>query len=443
MSLLIDFVLPALLVSGSALAALRLAPAAPSGLRFALASTGLLAWFVPWPSIGWPVASAIAPGVEWAGEGGAPLAVIREGLVATAETAVPSMLSPSPWWLVVFLPGLFRFAADLSVHGAMVRRWRRVSRPGHALARFLPAGFDAVRIRVVPDSSIVVVAGVLRPTIFIGDRIADDDALRTALTHETCHARRYDPLWVMLVTLIARLYWFNPVVPALKRQAILAIEAGCDEACARWLGRPQYRRTLARLVLEGAGRRDPALMPSLHTPGLNLTRLKLLGSGSRVDGRARAAVLLVLAAGIGGVSWGSTGSMRLWLGDWIEVANPAHWGYDGAPISRRFERAANGMTRLSAPGGVAGEPAEFRCDGRRYGPINAINGVRPHSGSTLVCNAVDRRTHRYVVGPAGGSDAIAYLTETISPDGETMELTIREVSDGRARSTTRTLSRLR
>lgn len=440
MSPLIDFVLPALFVSGSALAALCLAPTAPPRLRLALSLIGLLAWFVPWPSISLPLTASVAPGVAWLGEGSTELAAIRQTLVAAADAAVPALPAPSPAWLLVFVPGFAWFVVDLVAYGATLRRWRNVSRTGRELGRFLPPGFPGSRVRVVPDSSIAVAAGFLWPTIFIGDRIVDDDALRAALTHEACHARRRDPLWLMLVTLSARLYCFNPIVLALKRQAILAIEAGCDEACARRLGRSQYRRTLARLILQREGQRSLALAPSLHTPGLNLMRLTLLGRGSRVDGRALSAVLLFLAAGIGGVSWGAAGSIRPWLGDWIEIANLSHWGYDVAPpISRRFERAGGGMTRIYAPDGTLGGSADFRCDGRGYPALDAAG----ESSLTLACTAIDPWTHHYVVERADGSGIVAEMAETMSRDGETMGLTIRHVAAAGTTETTRTLARLR
>jgi hypothetical protein len=439
-SLLVDFVLPALLVSLSALAALRLAPAAPPGLRLMLACVGLSAWLVPWSSIGFPFAASVGPGLVWLGEGGEQLAAVRQALMATAAASAPAMSSPSAWWLLVFLPGLAWFVGDVAAYRTVLGRWRSVSRSGGELARLLPPGLAGSRIRVVPDSSIVAVAGLLRPTIFIGDRIVDEDALRAALTHEACHARRRDPLWLMLVTLIARLYCFNPVVLALKRHAILAIEAGCDEACARRLGRPQYRGTLARLILEREGPRGTALAPSLHTPGLNVMRLTLLGRVPRVDGRSLIAVLLVFGAGIGGVAWSSPGSMRPWLGDWIEVAELSHWGYELAPpISRRFERSGSGLTRIHASGGAFVESADFRCDGRAYPARDAAG----EPALTLVCTAIDPRTHRYVVQRANGSGLVADMTETISRDGETMELTVLHAAAGGTTGATRTLSRLR
>lgn len=440
MSLLVDFVLPALLVSVFALAALRLAPSAPPGLRLALAAIGLGAWLLPWPAIRVPLEASIVPGLAWLDAGKEQLAAMHQALAATTEAAAPAIGSPSASWLLVFLPGLLWFAAEVSVHRRTLGRWRRLSRSGGALARFLPPELSGPSIRVVPDSAIVVAAGLLRPTIYIGDRIVDDDALRAALTHEACHLRRRDPLWLMLITLVARLYCFNPVVLALKREAVLAIEAGCDEACARRLGRPQYRRTLARLMLEREVPQAPALAPSLQTRGLNVRRLGLLGRVPRFDGRSLGSLLLVVGAGTGALAWGSPFPMRPWLGDWIEVAEPWHWGYQLAPpVSRSFERTGGGLTRISATDASLGASADFRCDGQSY-PIAAAAG---EPNLSLVCTAIDPWTHRYLVQRADGSGLVAETTETISRDGETMDLRIRQLVAGRTTETARTLLRLR
>lgn len=441
MSQLIDFLIPALLVSGAALAALRLAPAAPPGIRFALSLTGLLAWCVPWPWIDLSLIASSAPAADWVGTGGAQLSVIRQGLVASAESLAPVMPVVSWWWLAVFVPGLAWFVADLSAYAWTVRRWQRDGRAADELGQLLPIGLrdPAPRIHLVAGSSVAAAAGVLRPTIFIGDRIGDRDALRAALTHESCHARRHDPLRLILVMLIGRLYWFNPVVLTLKRQAVLAIEAGCDEECVRRLGRRQYCSTLARLVLERQTGRDLALAPSLKTPSLNLARLKLLELRPRIDGRACAAVLAVLGACIGGAGWGSTGPMDRRVGEWMEVADSSRWGYDTAPAWRRFERLANGMTRIYAPDGAAGDWADFRCDGRDYPARSDTDG----SGLTFACTAVDRFTNRYVTKRTDGSGRVAYATETISPDGGTLDLTVDHAIGSGTIETRQTFSRLR
>lgn len=441
MNVLIGFVIPALLVSGTALLALRLTPAAPPGIRLALAFGGLFAWLVPWSSISLPPLFSLVPAAAgWAGERSVQLSTIRQDLVTTVDAAVPVVPVAASWWLVVFVPGLIWFAADLRSYAATVRRWKRGSRCGRELGRLLP-GNPRGRlppIRIVADSSAAAVAGILRPTIYIGERIAERRALRTALTHEWCHARRRDPFWLTLVMLIARLYCFNPLVLALRREAVLAIEAGCDECCARLLGRREYRGTLARLALEGQGRDALSFAPTLQTPSLNLARLRLLELGPRVDARALGAVLAVLAASLGGLAWGRPGPTELRIGAWLEVADSSHLGYDMPPGLRRFERLPGGMTRAYAADGTTGSTVDFRCDGRDY-PIRA-DGAGP--ASTFACTAVDRWTNRYVTKRTDGSGIVTDSTESVSPDGKTLELFVNRPDAGQTTGTRRTFSRL-
>jgi beta-lactamase regulating signal transducer with metallopeptidase domain len=135
----------------------------------------------------------------------------------------------------------------------------------------------------------------------------------------------------MLIGLVARGFWFNPVVAALKRQAILAIESGCDEACARLLGRKHYRKTLARLVLVGQTSSGSALAPALRSTKLDLMRLELLAGNPRMDGRAWAAVIFMFAAGACGAALGAAAPDQMSAASNVSFANPSHYGYDVPP----------------------------------------------------------------------------------------------------------------
>ena len=320
MNLLIGYLLPALLISSCALIALQVARSAPPAVRLSLASVGIVAWLVPWSSIGYRTM-------------GLPLATIRQDLAVAAERVVPASFVPDWSWLMVFVPGLIWFAFDLIAYRATINGWRRDSRCGEALRRLLPveiAGRPA-EIRIVADPSVAAATGWRRPTIWIGDRVLGAGEQRIALAHEAHHLRRRDPLWLVLIGLIARSFWFNPIVAALKRQAILAIESGCDEACARSLGRQHYRKSLARLVLVGQASSGPALAPALRSSKLDLLRLELLAGNPRMDVRAWVAVLVVAAAGIYGAALGASGPDPMPPEDTIAFGLPSHYGYDVPP----------------------------------------------------------------------------------------------------------------
>jgi hypothetical protein len=244
------------------------------------------------------------------------------------------MFVPDWSWSIVFLPGLLWFARDLIAYRATVERWGRNSRCGEALRTFLPASIQAIpaRIRIVADSSVAAATGCFRPTIWIGDRVVDAGEQQIALVHEANHLRRRDPVRLMLIGLVARAFWFNPIVAILKRQAILAIESGCDEACARALGRKRYRKTLAHLVLVGQASSGPAMAPALRSSKLDLIRLELLAGHPRMDFRAWAAVIIVLAGGIYGAALGTAaeGPMPANSG---ASATSTNSGASGAPVT--------------------------------------------------------------------------------------------------------------
>jgi hypothetical protein len=317
---LIGYLLPALLISSCALIALHIARSAPPGVKLSLASIGFLAWLVPWSLI------SLLPK-------GFPLAAIKQDIATAAEMVVPALFVPDWSWLVVFVPGLVWFAFDLIVYQATIDRWRRNSRCGEALRPYLPAGIAGKpdRIRIVDDSSVAAATGWFRPTIWIGDQVIDAGEQQIALAHEASHLRRGDPLWLMLIGLIARSFWFNPIVAALKRQAILAIESGCDEACARLLGRKLYRKTLAHLVLVGQVSTGPALAPALRSSKLDLMRLELLAGNPRMDGRAWAAMIIVLVAGIYGAALGAAAPDEMASATSAAFSEPSHYGYDVPP----------------------------------------------------------------------------------------------------------------
>lgn len=442
MSIGVDFVLPALLVSGGALIALRLACAAPSGVRLGIALIGLLAWLVPWPLISMSAPQqGFVPMGEWVGQGIAQLSSIKHEVSSSLGGMGPAV--PAPWWLVVFVPGLIWFGVDSFLHMRTVQRLRRVSRSGEELVRLLPATMvaRAPRIRIVRESSVAFVAGLWNATIWVGEGIGDDEVLRVALAHESAHLRRRDPLRLVLLTLIARLYWFNPIVHALRREAVLAIENGCDEACALSLGRERYRETLARLVLQGQRRRGLTLVPTLRSASFDLTRLVLLADGTRMSGRAWIAALIVLIASAGGAALAAATWPDLRIGDWIEVTESARYGYDVPPGTRRFERLANGMTRIGyvddSTGRAKSESIDLRCDGNEYSNQNASG---EHS-LTISCVAVDPWTNTYVTRWLDGSGRVEFSTETVSRDGATIEMSTRREFAGLSTETARTFGR--
>jgi hypothetical protein len=432
MSSVLDFAVPALIMSAGVAFALVLARDAPPRLGLAIAMLGLFAWVAPWPLVSLPSEPGAALSGDWLDERAAPIAYLKQDVRSVLEAASGTLSEPSGrslhagWLLVLFAPGLVWFARDCAAYQRRVRDWRRASRDGTALCGLLPAELAdrAPRIRIVPDSTVAATTGLVAPIVWIGDRFGGEDALRAALIHECCHARARDPLWLAIIVMIGRLYWWNPIVTVLGRRACLLLEAACDRASARLLGRTRYRKTLAELLLSAHGNGPGAeLAPMLCTPSMNVARLERLAREVRTDWRAYAAVMLCSLAGIAAAGPDRVIDPR--LGRWIEVSNSS----PSSPILRSFEDLGGGMTRVNSfinPDGTVRSRSDHRCDGRRY-PV--LNERGEPMTLLLSCVIRDRRTVEFAFTSTDGSGRVDSGIERISSDGGTYTVTF-ETLDG-------------
>jgi hypothetical protein len=195
------------------------------------------------------------------------------------------------------LLGLALFLGDWLALERCVRRWRAASSPGDELRKHLPAELAAVpaEIRIVTDSDVAAATGWSRPTIWIGDRHIGT-RLKLALVHELTHARQRDPLWLAAIAAVRRLYWWNPLVAYLARQAVLMLESTCDHRSARHFAKNQYAAELASMLLAGAAPMS-RLVATVRAPNLDVLRLRLLGADLRL--RVRDVALLATLGALG------------------------------------------------------------------------------------------------------------------------------------------------
>jgi beta-lactamase regulating signal transducer with metallopeptidase domain len=222
----------------------------------------LVAWFCilsilsfafPWSYLGsWLSEFANASGVTISG---APM--IREFHPAIAS---PQSI-PSDWgstavgvWLLV---AAFWLACTFFRARNTLKRWNEASKEGDALQEFAHSDYQDLLSRVdillLPGSCFAVTSGLWRPKIWIGDGVATRSQLRTALNHELTHVRTGDPYLAVLLTILERTLWWNPLVWLLGAEARRQLEYACDQRCKQLLGEREYKRSLAELSLMKAG----------------------------------------------------------------------------------------------------------------------------------------------------------------------------------------------
>ena len=111
-----------------------------------------------------------------------------------------------------------------------------------------------------------MLAGVLRPVVWLPAGSLDAAELSYALRHELTHWRRHDLYCKWAAALTACLHWFNPAVWYMLRAMDRDCELSCDEAVVRELSL-RDRRIYGELLLRCAAGKAPtgALYTSLKT----------------------------------------------------------------------------------------------------------------------------------------------------------------------------------
>ena len=99
------------------------------------------------------------------------------------------------------------------------------------------------QIRVLRSTRLTspIAFGVIRPTIGLTERFADDftpSQQDAVLVHELAHLRAHDPVWHWGADVVAAALWWHPLVWWTRRQFLQASESAADEASAILVGGP-------------------------------------------------------------------------------------------------------------------------------------------------------------------------------------------------------------
>jgi beta-lactamase regulating signal transducer with metallopeptidase domain len=236
----------------------RLNATAPHRLRFLVCFLAMCSWLIPWGRLGSVIPadfllaelSSRRPSVGAIQFSGAAF----EGTVA--ERSLASVIGTADDTLMLaILIGLLLFAWSSLRYLQLVERLRRGSVSGAHLweraglsvgvQKHAAAGQPELRIqREVPGA---LTTGLLRPTIWVHADLVRHPSLCAALVHEWRHVRNGDNVYLWIITLIEKLFWWNPLLRYLGFRTRALQELSCDEACAREL--PTYSHMLNRLVL--------------------------------------------------------------------------------------------------------------------------------------------------------------------------------------------------
>jgi murein DD-endopeptidase MepM/ murein hydrolase activator NlpD len=302
--------------------------------------------------------------------------------VAGLPSGVSWLAVVSSAWGLIYLLGV----------ACMAWRWQR----GHAMLRTLTQlarrrrlhGIDVLEVDA-PISPMLV--GVWRPRLLLPAHLAQftPEQQQLVIAHELTHARRRDPLLLLLASLLQALLWFNPAARWLAGKLAWAQELGCDRQVLA--GRPaaqrqQYAAALVR-QLGLQARPLPGLAFGGGNSGMAERLLRMRDGQGRLPHALRALTALLLCA-IGAASlmlqpalaWTAAAAPAAMLA--APAAAPAVWRN---PLDTMHVTGFFGVVRPMTPQGHRG----IDLGARRGTPVHAAaDGIASVSEDARLGKAV-------------------------------------------------------
>tara|TARA_R110002153_G_scaffold274165_1_gene447413 strand:- start:3748 stop:5325 length:1578 start_codon:yes stop_codon:yes gene_type:complete len=297
-----------LLISGLCGLAIVLLGSAPARLRFYICLIVLITWLTPWQLLQFQAESNaftlplnILSEFNW----GNSTAVTQNTQVAPPLTEQSSSASLSfDWlWQAAFIIGLLLFFKDLVSYVKLHKRWIKNSTLDNQTwktAQITQANCD---IRRIKSHSPGMATGLTKPIIWLDSEQHDAEKIRTIVLHELTHIRQHDPYWLWAITLVQRLFCWNPLVWFTANYARQQIELSCDEQCKKHLPKGSYQLQLIKLTLQvnkqQHGLKMPAVLQMSGTPAFNLQRINKLNKEHKMKKR----YILVMASLLSLTGW--------------------------------------------------------------------------------------------------------------------------------------------
>lgn len=111
-----------------------------------------------------------------------------------------------------------------------------------------------------------VLSGLLSPALYLPDTYYGPDELELIFAHELNHYKHKDLLYKTLLLITKTIYWFNPALNLMFREADRDLEAICDSNVIAFADNADLRKTYGKLLLKTVSSERSAFNP---TAGLN------------------------------------------------------------------------------------------------------------------------------------------------------------------------------
>lgn len=233
---------------------------APHRFRFHVCFMVLCSWLIPWNLVAGmlPVTTLPLPAISISDFSMQENIVVGGSGAGVSSSPVLENILPGLWTgLLALLVGIgcFRFLYSLHRQHGLIRRLKgglsekTIQVDQLPMIKSLPGyGGNLPPVRVQREMPGAFTTGFFKPVIWLHEELLDNSALETVILHELTHVTYHDNLYLLVLTFVESMFWWNPLALLLARRARNLQELGCDAACLQIY--PGYRSNLNHLVLK-------------------------------------------------------------------------------------------------------------------------------------------------------------------------------------------------
>ncbi|MCF6289271.1 MAG: M56 family metallopeptidase, partial [Proteobacteria bacterium] len=149
---------------------------------------------------------------------------------------------------------------------------------------------DGINIYTIKSNDIFT-AGISNPKIYLGEEHLSSAYVKSIIQHELQHIKQHDQYWLLFITFVQRILWWNPIVYLLACKGRDLIELRCDQACKAQSKNNQYQQNLAQILLSQNNQVSNHLISHFFGKNnLNIFRIKQLSQEYNMNKKHKALI---------------------------------------------------------------------------------------------------------------------------------------------------------
>jgi len=232
----------------------------------------ILSWFAGY--IGVPQASLfIPPEFATISAESAPTEPLKNEIIQTVYTSSQSEIIPGLFNFPFALTALVLISVGIAMLSIVFAGRRRISLLLRNGAELTDSNLISIfkrgakRLDLQKEFTLVscseidtpFTSGTRKPVIFLPTEIRDNlsnNEISDIALHELAHIKRYDSLWLTMISVFRAFIFFNPLAWLAAGQILKLTEEACDDMVIRSTGKPvDYARMLTRIAEKLSNRR--------------------------------------------------------------------------------------------------------------------------------------------------------------------------------------------